>query len=50
MPNAPHGMYVWAPGERGYVTAEERRVTGVPFTAARIAELRDLGTSLGVAW
>ena len=41
---------VWAPGERGYVTAEERRVKGVPFTAARIAELQGLGKSLGVAW
>jgi LDH2 family malate/lactate/ureidoglycolate dehydrogenase len=41
---------VWAPGERGYVTAEERRTKGVPFNAARIAELRDLGKSLGVAW
>lgn len=41
---------VWAPGERGYVTAEERRAKGVPLAAARIAELQGLGTSLGVAW
>jgi LDH2 family malate/lactate/ureidoglycolate dehydrogenase len=41
---------VWAPGERGYVTAEERRAKGVPFTAVRIAELQGLGKSLGVAW
>ena len=49
-PPAPGVARVWAPGERGYVTAEERRAKGVPFTAARIAELKDLGASLGVPW
>jgi len=49
-PPAPGVERVWAPGERGYVTAEKRRATGVPFTAARIEELRKLGASFGVEW
>jgi len=49
-PPAPGVERVWAPGERGYVTAEKRRTTGVPLSEARIAELKELGTSLGVKW
>ena len=49
-PPAPGVERVWAPGERGYVTAEERRTKGIPFTASRIAELKELGKSVGVSW
>jgi LDH2 family malate/lactate/ureidoglycolate dehydrogenase len=49
-PPAPGVDRVWAPGERGYVTAQERRATGVPISASRIVELRELGEKLGVKW
>jgi LDH2 family malate/lactate/ureidoglycolate dehydrogenase len=41
---------IYAPGERGYITAADRATTGIPFTASRIAELVALGAKVGVAW
>jgi LDH2 family malate/lactate/ureidoglycolate dehydrogenase len=41
---------VYAPGERGYITAADRAKTGIPISAARIAELAALGERVGVAW
>jgi LDH2 family malate/lactate/ureidoglycolate dehydrogenase len=41
---------VYAPGERGYLTAERRSREGIPMTSAVVDELRALGAELGVAW
>jgi LDH2 family malate/lactate/ureidoglycolate dehydrogenase len=41
---------VYAPGERGYLTAAERRTSGIPLRASRIAELAALGQRMDVAW
>ncbi len=49
-PPGPGVERVYAPGERGFITAEERAQTGIPISAARIVELRALGEGHGVAW
>ena len=41
---------VYAPGERGYITAKERATTGIPLSATRIEELRAFGEKMGVPW
>jgi LDH2 family malate/lactate/ureidoglycolate dehydrogenase len=41
---------VYAPGERGYITAADRAKTGIPIPATRIAELTALGERVGVEW
>lgn len=41
---------VYAPGERGYLTAIERRTTGIPLRASRIAELTALGKKMDIAF
>jgi LDH2 family malate/lactate/ureidoglycolate dehydrogenase len=41
---------LYAPGERGYLTAAQRERDGIPIQAATARELRALGDELGVTW
>jgi LDH2 family malate/lactate/ureidoglycolate dehydrogenase len=41
---------LYAPGERGYLTAAQRERDGIPIAAATERDLRALGEELGVAW
>jgi len=49
-PPQPGVDRVYAPGERGYLTAEERAKTGIPIKDARLTELTAIGAKVGVAW
>jgi LDH2 family malate/lactate/ureidoglycolate dehydrogenase len=40
---------IYVPGERGYLTAQDRDRDGIPISAERAAELRALAQELGVA-
>jgi L-2-hydroxycarboxylate dehydrogenase (NAD+) len=41
---------LYAPGERGYLTATTRARDGIPIAADTERELRELGDQLGVSW
>jgi ureidoglycolate dehydrogenase (NAD+) len=50
-PRAPGVDRIYVPGERGYLTAQQRERDGIPVPAERAEKLRLLAAELGVpAW
>ena len=49
-PPEPGTDRLYAPGERGYLTAAQRERDGIPIPAATARDLRALADELGVSW